>query len=91
MSSETRLKNQPKYKIGQAVDVLVETTHHSTGKIFSNKITGLISVIEASGTSKSDTYRYGITTDMPGCYHGGKEPFIYIEEDYIKLVKEEES
>lgn len=84
---ESRIKNQPKYKIGQGVEVKVETTHAKSGATFTNEVFGFISVIKAGGTSKKDTYSYGITTDMPGCYHSGADPFIYILEDRIKLAE----
>lgn len=82
-----RLKNQPKYKIGESVEVMITTTDKTTNLSFQNKVVGTISVIKASGTSERDTYEYGVTVDMPGCYHAGKEPFIYIYEDKIVLVK----
>lgn len=82
-----RLKNQPKYKIGESVEVMITTTDKTTNLSFQNKVVGFISVIKASGTSERDTYEYGVTVDMPGCYHSGKEPFIYIYEDKIVLAK----
>ena len=85
-SSKTRLDNQPKYQIGQAVKVNVKTEHKETGKVFGNTIIGLISIIKASGTSKKNTYQYGITTDMPGCYHSGNQPFTYVQQDNIVLA-----
>lgn len=79
----SRLKNQPKYQIGQAVVVAVKTKHEPTGEEFSNSIKAYISTIKASGTSEKDTYEYGVTVDMPGCYHSGKSPFKYLYEDEI--------
>lgn len=88
MNNKNRLNDQPKYKIGEVVQVIVTTTDKATTLTFDNKVVGNISVIKASGTSEKDTYVYGITIDMPGCYHTGKEPFIYIEEDKIILEKQ---
>ncbi len=87
MNNKNRLKYQPKYKIGEVVEVMITTTDKTTNLSFQNKIQGFISVIKASGTSERDTYEYGVTIDMPGCYHAGKEPFIYIEEDKVVLAK----
>jgi len=80
-----RLESQPKYKIGQTVVVVVETKDEKSGLKFKNKVEGKISLIKASGDSEQDTYEYGITTDMPGCYHTGKRPFDHVFEDYIVL------
>lgn len=88
MNDTNRLHNQPKYKIGEAVEVIIITTDKATTLTFENKVIGNISVIKAYGTSEKDTYVYGITLDMPGCWHTGKEPFIYIEEDKIVLNKD---
>lgn len=77
---ESRLKNQPRYKIGQAVMVDVKTTDEASGLRFSNMVECHISVIRASGTSVEDTYEYGVTLDMPGCYHAGKAPFKFVIE-----------
>jgi hypothetical protein len=79
-------RQQPKYQIGQAVVVIVETRDPATEKRFENEIEAVVSVIKASGTSGKNTYEYGITTDMPGCYHYGKPPFKYIYEDKIVLA-----
>lgn len=84
----SRLENQPKYKIGQAVVVELETTHAASGKTFKNKVVGLISQIYASGTDQKDTYQYGITTDMPACYYNGEKPFIHVWEDHVVLHEE---
>ena len=80
---------QPKYKFGQ--EVIVELKAKYTDTLFiKEKVIGLISRIHASGTSKKDSYNYGITRDMPRCYHGGEPPFIWIMEDDIKLKGEKE-
>lgn len=84
--SESRLKFQPKYKIGQVVKVKIKTEDKATGFSFENEVEGIISVIKASGTSQDDTYEYGVTTDMPGCYHNGKPPFVFIYEDKVVLA-----
>lgn len=84
--SESRLKYQPKYKIGQVVKVLIKTKDEKSGFSFENEVEGIISEIKASGTSQGDTYEYGITTDLPGCYHNGKPPFTYIKEESVVLV-----
>ncbi|RNC66446.1 hypothetical protein [Proteiniphilum sp. X52] len=83
-----RLGNQPKYKIGQKVAVKVKSKYDAKESVFEfdNMIEGHISVIKAAGTSEKDTYSYGITTDMPRCYHSGKEPFMYILEDSVKVI-----
>lgn len=81
----SRLDNQPKYKIGQAVVVDVELTHAPSGKSFKNQVIGVISQIYAAGTDQKDTYQYGITTDMPACYHNGEKPFVHLWEDGIVL------
>jgi hypothetical protein len=83
--SENRLKNQPKYKIGQVVKVSVTTEHKETEIKFVNELEGYISVIKADGTSEKDTYQYGVTIDLPGCYHNGKSPFTFVYEDEIIL------
>lgn len=85
-SSESRLKFQPKYKIGQVVKLKIKTEDNATGFSFENEVKGIISVIKASGTSQDDTYQYGITNDMPGCYRNGKPPFAFVFEDEIDLV-----
>lgn len=84
-TQESRLKYQPKYKIGQTVIVEIKTNDAATGIEFKNTIEAIISVIRASGTSQSDTYEYGVTLDLPGCYHSGKPPFEYILEEKINL------
>ena len=81
-----RLKNQPKYKIGHEVEVIIKTTDKISGLSFNNTVNAHISVIKATGDSESDTYEYGITTDMPGCYYSGKHPFMFIYEKDIKLT-----
>lgn len=85
--AESRLRNQPKYKIGQSVEVKVITKDEKSLFQFENKVIGFISVIRASGTDMKDTYEYGITTDLPGCYHNGNYPFDYILEDKIVLCE----
>ena len=87
---ETRIKNQPKYKIGQAVDVVIETQHKASNQLFKNTVMGWISQIYADGTDKADTYKYGITTDVPACYHNGLAPFAHVYEDNIVLHKSEQ-
>jgi len=82
-----RLEHQPKYKIGQVVKIEIITKDDKTGLKFKNEIEATISVIRASGTSEKDTYEYGVTTDLPGCYHNGEPPFTYIYEDYIVLAE----
>lgn len=84
MKDSINRKNQSKYKIGQAVEVIIKT--ESGDFKFENKVECLISGIRASGTSEKDTYEYGLTTDMPGCYHSGKQPFIFMREDEILLI-----
>ena len=83
--NESRMANQPKYKIGQAVKVSVKTSDKASGLEFSNIVEGHISAIRASGTSDIDTYEYGVTLDMPGCYHNGKSPFAWLLEAGIVL------
>lgn len=87
MENESRLSNQPKYKIGQCVKFEVETQDKESGTKFSNTVKALISVIRAAGTDISDTYEYGVTLDMPGCYHSGKPPFKYILQNNIHLCQ----
>lgn len=82
---ESRLKRQPKYLMGQAVITEVISEDKSSGLQFKNQVIGYISVIRATGTELDDTYEYGITTDMPGCYHNGKSPFKMILEDQIVI------
>ena len=84
-NSQSRLKYQPKYKIGQVVKVKIKTEDKASGFSFENEVEGIISVIKASGTSNFDTYEYGVTTDLPGCYHNGKPPFAYLYEGDIVL------
>jgi hypothetical protein len=88
-ASESRLKHQPKYKIGQLVKVEIQTEDKATGFIFKNEVQAIISSIRASGTSK-DTYEYGVTTDLPGYYYDGKPPFAQILEDKIVLSENPE-
>jgi hypothetical protein len=88
--SESRLKYQPKYKIGQVVRVEIKTEDKATGFIFKNQVQAIISTIRASGTSESDTYEYGVTTDLPRCYHNGNPPFAYILENKIVLAENPE-
>lgn len=78
---------QPKYKIGQKVKVKIETKNALIDKTFTNKFEAFIMTIKASGTSKKDTYEYGLTTDMPGWYNRGKPPFIFQFEDDIEIVE----
>lgn len=85
MDLTSRLKNQPKYKIGQCVVVTVKTIDSNSGLEFKNKVEAHVSEIRAAGTEKKDTYEYGVTLDMPGCYHNGKRPFCFIIEDSIIL------
>lgn len=85
MKESIRLNHQPIYKIGQIVIVELETVHEKTQLKFKNEVEGYIMRITASGTSEIDTYTYGITRDMPGCYHGGEPPFIEILENNIRL------
>lgn len=87
--SERRLNNQPKYKIGQVVKVKIKTKDNATGLTFENEIEAFISVIKASGTDMKDTYEYGVTLDLPGCWHPGEKPFAYIYEDDIILASKE--
>jgi hypothetical protein len=82
---ESRLKFQPKYKIGQIVKVKIKTEDKTSGFSFENEVEGVISVIKASGTSLRDTYEYGITKDLPGCYHNGEPPFKYVFEEDVVL------
>lgn len=77
---------QPKYKFGQKVKVIVETEHKETGNTFKNQVEAYISVIRMAGTSEKNSFEYGVTTDMPRCYHNGKPPFKFIFEDAINLV-----
>lgn len=83
----SRLKNQPKYKIGETCLYKVETEDKLTGLNFSHDIECFICSIKASGTSEKDTYEYGLTLDLPGCYHTGKSIFIYIFEDMVRIVQ----
>lgn len=85
--STQRLKHQPKYKIGQMAWIEIETEDKFSGLKFKNNIQATISVIKASGTDRDDTYEYGLTTDIPGCYHNGKPPFIYLQEIDVKIEK----
>lgn len=79
---------QPKYKFGQ--DVVVELVAKYNSKIeIKEKRTGFISEIRCRGTSEKDSYEYGITNDLPGCYHAGEPPFMYIMEDDIVLPYDE--
>ena len=80
-----RLNNPPKYKIDQTVEVIITTKDEQTNLELKNTVNGVISVIKASGNAESDTYEYGITLDMPGCYHNGKPPFTYIMEHNVKI------
>jgi hypothetical protein len=82
---DKRINDQPKYKIGQEVIVEIKTKDENSGIEFRNTVKAYISVIKASGTSEKDTYEYGVTTDLPACYHSGKHPFAYIYEDKIIL------
>ena len=87
MNIENRIKYPPKYKIGQEVVVELDIDEPKTKKKFAIKTNGWISMIMAGGTSENDTYNYGITTDMPGCYHYGEKPFVEIEESNIVLAE----
>lgn len=82
---KSRLESQPLYKIGQAVKTVIRTEDRVNGFKFDNTVIGYISVIVASRTDKEDTYSYGITTDIPGCYRNGKNPFKFILENDIIL------
>jgi len=84
--TNSRLRNQPKYRIGDKVKVKVNTTHSESGTTFENEIIAFISVIRAAGTEQKDTYDYGVTTSMPAAYFNGKTPFVYIMEDNIVLA-----
>lgn len=83
-----RIKNQPKFKIGESVIVTVESRNEKSGMKFKNDMMGHICEISASGTSEKDTYTYGITIDMPRYYHNGRPPFIRIFEDSIRIMNE---
>lgn len=74
---------QPKYKIGTYVSFPVMTTDPLTKLNFENFVDCYVSEIYASGDSEKDTYEYGLTIDIPGCYHSGKPPFKRISEDYL--------
>jgi len=84
MNNESRIKYPPKYEIGQAIQYVVKTEHKETKKIFENTIDCWIMAISASGTSEKDSYKYGLTIDMPGCYHNGENPFVWLEEDDLR-------
>lgn len=85
-SNKSRLSNQPKYRIGEAVVVKISGLHKETETLMEQDLIAFISCIKASGTSDKDTYEYGITIDIPGAYHNGKKPFVYLYEDDIVLA-----
>lgn len=85
-----RLKYQPKYKFGQKVVVEVITIHTESRQEFKNEVIGFIHTIMCAGTEKETTYEYGISTDLPAAYYNGNNPFVYILEKDIKIVKENE-
>lgn len=64
----------------------VKTTDLLSKCVFENFVDCWISEIYASGDSEKDTYEYGLSTDLPGCYHSGKSPFIKISEDNLRKL-----
>lgn len=81
-----RLKNQPKYRIGELCLYTIEVEDALTKLKFSHDIECYISWIKADGTSVKDTYSYGLSLDLPGCYYSGKPVFKEVLEDDIRLA-----
>jgi hypothetical protein len=81
---------QPKYKFGDRVKVTLKSFYNKRKEI-AEEVVGEISEIKVEGTSEKDSYRYGITDDMPRCYHRGNTPFIFLMEDEIVLYESQDS
>jgi hypothetical protein len=84
------MKIQPLYKFGQKFEIELKGNYKNTKIEIAQKVIGFISEIKVRGTSTKDSYEYGITTDMPKCYHRGEPPFIYLMEDELEhlIMKE---
>ena len=82
------MMKQPKYKFGELVAYEIKGQCQLSKEVLVETRFFPISHIKASGTSEKDSFEYGITADMPRCYHCGKHPFAWIYED--KIVTKEQ-